>query len=102
MAAVQQWCRVTLVDADGVEIACCVLEGPGAPDLGAVDDFARLALLARRLGGGIVVTDLSPPLGALLELAGLGVEVERQAELGEEAIGVQRGQEERHPGDLPT
>ncbi len=66
-----------------------------------MDDVARLALLAGRLGGGIVLTEVSPALRTLLELAGLRVEVEGQAELGEEPLGVQEGQEEGHPGDLP-
>jgi len=102
MPAVELWCRVTVVGPDGAELARSVLAGPGAPDLAAVDDVARLALLAGRLGGGIVLADVSPALRALLELAGLCVEVERQAELGEEPLGVQEGQEERHLGDLPT
>jgi hypothetical protein len=76
MAAVELWCRVTVVGSDGAKLARCVLEGLGAPDLGAVDDVARLALLAGRLGGGIVLADVSPALRALLELAGLRVEVD--------------------------
>jgi hypothetical protein len=108
MAAVQLWCRVTVVGVDGAELARCVLEGPGAPDLSAVDDVARLALAAGRLGGAVVLTELSPELRALFELAGLRlgvaglrVEVEGQTEFGEEPVGVQEGQEERHPGDRP-
>jgi len=89
-----------VVGPDGAELACCLLGGPGAPDLEAVDDVAHLALLAGRLGGGIVLAEVSPALRALLELAGLRVEVEGQAELGKEPLGVQEGQEERHPGDL--
>jgi len=77
MAPVEQWCRVRLLDADGAELACCVLEGLGAPDLSVVDDVARMALLGRRLGGGIVLGNVSPALRALLELAGLGVQMER-------------------------
>jgi hypothetical protein len=49
MAAVELWCRITVVNPDGAELACWVLEGPGAPDLGTVDDVASRALLARRL-----------------------------------------------------
>ncbi len=48
------WCRVTMVDPEGIALAAGVLEGPAAPDIGAVDDVARLALLAKRLGGGLV------------------------------------------------
>ena len=102
MAAVELWCRVRVVDPDGAELARYVLEGPGAPDLGAVDDVARLALLAGRLGGDIVLANVSPVLLGLLELAGLRVEVEGQTELGEEPLGIQERQEERHPGDLPS
>ncbi|MFI5040631.1 MAG: hypothetical protein ACHQNA_02070 [Acidimicrobiales bacterium] len=108
MAAVQLWCRVTVVGVDGAELARCVLEGAGAPDLSAVDAVARLALAAGRLGGGVVLTELSPDLRALLELAGLRpgvaglrVEVEGQTEFREEPFGVQEGQEEGHPRDLP-
>lgn len=71
MDAVPPWCRVTVVGPDGAELARCVLMGPGAPDLGAVNDVARLALLAIRLKGGIVLAEVSPGLRALLELTGL-------------------------------
>jgi hypothetical protein len=101
MNGVQLWCRVRVVGPDGTELACCRLEGPGAPDLEAVDNVAHLALLAWRLGGGIVLAEVLPALQALLELAGLRVEVSGQAELEEEPLGVQEGQEESHPGDLP-
>ncbi|HUZ21270.1 MAG TPA: hypothetical protein VMU75_11935 [Acidimicrobiales bacterium] len=101
MAAVQLWCRVTVLGPDGAELACCVLEGPGAPDLGAVEEVARLALLAGRVGGCVVLAQLSPSLRVLLELVGLRVEVEGQTELQEQPLGVQEGQEEGHPGDLP-
>jgi len=101
MAGLQLWCRVTIVGPDGAELAGRVLEGPGAPDLGAVDDVARLALLAARLGGGIVLGEVSSLMRELLELAGLGVEVKGQPEGREESFGVQETQEEAHPGDLP-
>jgi hypothetical protein len=71
-----KWCRVTMVDPDGIAVAAGVLEGPVAPDIGAVDDVARLALMAKRMGGGIVLAEVSPDLRALLELTGLVVEVE--------------------------
>jgi hypothetical protein len=83
MAGVELWCRVTIVGREGEVLARWVLEGSGAPDIGAVDVCARLALLAGRLGGNMVVAQLSPALRALLELSGLRVEVEGQAELGE-------------------
>jgi hypothetical protein len=83
MCPVKPWCRVTVVGPDGMPLATLVLEGPGEPDVGTVDDVARLSLAASRLGGRAIVTDVLPALRALLELAGLGAELEGQAELGE-------------------
>jgi hypothetical protein len=76
MDGVELWCRVRVMGPAGNELACCPLGGPAAPDLGAVDVVARLALLAGRFGGGIVLAEPSPALVALLELAGLRVEME--------------------------
>ncbi len=102
MMAAELWCRVTMVDADGATLVDGVLEGRRAPDLGAVDDLARLALLAKRLGCGIHLADVSPGLRELLELAGLPVEVEGQPEGGEEAFRIQHGQKQHHAGDLAS
>jgi hypothetical protein len=102
MVALQLWCRVTLIGADGTEVAHSTLEGPGAPDLLALDQVAHLALVAARAGGAVVLSDVSPDMGDLLDLSGLGVEVQRQAEGREESLGVQREEEERHGGDLPA
>jgi hypothetical protein len=101
MVGLQAWCQVAVVDRDGTPLVCCILGGKGVPDLGAVDQVARLLLTAKRLGGSIVLGDTSPALWALLELAGLDVEVERQAELGKEPFAVQQGQEEVHGDNLP-
>jgi hypothetical protein len=76
MAGFGVWCRVTVVGPDGLALAVCALGGSGAPDLGAVDDVARLTLVAKRCGGAVVLTEVSPALKSLLDLAGLGVEVE--------------------------
>jgi hypothetical protein len=95
------WCRVLIVGPDRSAWARHQLEGPSPPDLHVVDAIARLALRARRLGGDIILSDVAPRVTILLELAGLDVEVERQTEGGEEALGFQEGQEELHPGDLP-
>jgi hypothetical protein len=102
MAAVEVWCRVSIVGPDDTELVAYALEGPGRPDLGAVDDVARWAQLAGRLGGRMVIADLSPSLGELLELVGLSVEVQGQAEEGEETLGLHQRQEEAHGGDLPA
>jgi hypothetical protein len=99
---VNLWCRVRILGADHTPLASHQLGGPGLPDLGTVDDVARLALQARRLGGRIVLSDVSPALRPLLNLAGLGVEVEGEAESREEPLGVEEGQEELHPGDLAS
>jgi hypothetical protein len=102
MMVAELWCRVRMVDADGATLVDREFAGPSAPDLGVVDDLALLALLAKRLGGGIHLADVSPGLRELLELAGLRVEVEGQPEGGEEAFRIQHGQEEHHAGDPAT
>jgi hypothetical protein len=99
---VNLWCRVLVVGADHTALARHQLGGPGDPDLGTVDDVARLALQAGRVGGRIVLSEVTPALRSLLELAGLGVEMEWKPEGGEEPLGVERVQEELHPGDLPA
>lgn len=74
MATVQRWCRVTVLAPDGSALAEVALEGPGTPDLAAVDDVARLALVAIRLGGRVALTEVSPAMRGLLDLVGLFVE----------------------------
>jgi hypothetical protein len=105
MADVELWCRITLVGSDGSELACHALCGPGRPDMDTVDSIARAALTARRLGATVLLADVSPDLASLLDLAslrdldGLVVEVEGQAERGEEALGLEEVEEELHPDD---
>ena len=127
MAEAELWCRMTIVGPGDLELAAFALKGPGDPDIGAVDDVARFVVLAKRLGGRLVLTELSTKLRALLDLTGLpaevaglcveparlcvepaglcveevlSVEVERQTELGEEPLGIQEGEEERRGADL--
>ncbi|HEX4219957.1 MAG TPA: hypothetical protein VHZ02_16385 [Acidimicrobiales bacterium] len=102
MAVTQRWCRIRVIGPDGSVLVGGLLEGTGPPDLGAVDDVARLALLAGRLGGGITLADVSPLMRDLLELVGLGIEMDGQAEFREEPRRIQHGQEEVHPGDAPS
>lgn len=102
MAVAERWCRLTFSTPDGAELVSCLLEGPLTPDLRAVDIVARLALVASRLGAGVALSEVSPWLRELLELTGLSVEMERQAERREEPSRVQEGQEEVHPGDPPA
>jgi hypothetical protein len=77
MADNQLWCRIALVGPGGAVLETRSLGGAGAPGLGAIDDVARLALSATKLGGRVVLEEVSPEMAELLELAGLGVEVER-------------------------
>jgi predicted fused transcriptional regulator/phosphomethylpyrimidine kinase len=62
--------------------------GNGPPDLGVVAELARVLLTARRFGWSVRLRDVRGDLAALLELCGLsqvlGVEVRREAELGEQ------------------
>lgn len=83
----------------------CNVEGVAAPDMGTVDALARLALAIRRAGCRMLLSRPSTELLELLGLAGLTrilpcgdlpVEVVRQPEQREEALGVE---EERDPGD---
>ena len=90
-----------MVDPEGNALASGVLEGRTPPDIGAVDDVARLALLAKRMGGGLVLSDVSADLRELVELTGLIVEMQGEPERREQALGVQQVEEERHAGDLP-
>ncbi|MFE7815223.1 STAS domain-containing protein [Streptomyces sp. NPDC057433] len=80
--------------ADGVVV--CDVGGLGPPGLAAVNLLARLQLLARRTGGRIRLRDPDPALCSLLDLVGLGFEVEGQPEEREPAPGVEEAVE---PGD---
>ncbi len=93
---------MVFVGPDGRPQRSEVLEGVGAPDLGAVDAVAHRALAAARAGGRLVLCDVEPELDDLLRLAGLAVEVEGQPERREQPLRVEEGQEEGHLGDLPA
>lgn len=100
MAAVERWCTISIARPDGSRAASFDLAGSCAPDLAAVDLVARLKLVVARLGGKLSITEVSPALASLLQLAGLSIEVQREPELGEEPLGFQQGKEETHLGDL--
>jgi hypothetical protein len=69
------------------------MHGAGAPDLAAVDRLARLALWAKRRGGRLVVSDLSPRLAELLHLTGLDAQAwGRAAGAGHSASGSGRSE----------
>ncbi|MEV2212829.1 STAS domain-containing protein [Streptomyces sp. NPDC050997] len=86
----------TLLDTTGARTVVCDVAGLGPPGLGAVDLLARLELTARRAGGRIRLRDPAPALHALLDLVGLRIEMEGQAEQGEPALRVEEAVE---PGD---
>lgn len=102
MSTAPPWCRVKFLGADGSALTECVLRGAGHPDLGAVDVVARLALLARRRGGDVVLAEVSTELSELLALAGLRVEVEGEPEGREESLRVEEVEEERGASDAPA
>ena len=56
----------------GAEVASWALMCAGRPDLGLVDQVARLELAARRMGCSIWLRHACPELLALLDLVGLG------------------------------
>jgi hypothetical protein len=101
MASFERWCRATVVRRDGTIVADCVLGGLAPTDIRALDAVARLALLASRLDAELVLEDVSPSLEDLLDLSGLGVEMQGQAERREEAIPIECREEEVHGRD-PT
>jgi ABC-type transporter Mla MlaB component len=76
MASVRPWCRATIVGPFGDELGCWVLSGRGRPDLAVVDAIAHLALIAKRVGNVLVLEDVSRELRALVELAGLNIEMQ--------------------------
>ncbi len=96
-----RWCHVTILGEDGEALVNVVLSGPGTPGVLVVDVVGRLTLVAQRAGCAVHVSELCPELRDLLDLAGLGVEVEGQAEVREEPLGVEQVKKEAHPGDLP-
>lgn len=89
---------VVLVVDGGVEVAVWQGDAPLRPDLSVVDALARLQLEARRHGWSTRLRNPCEQLLELLELVGLtglGFEVDREAEGGEE-LGVEEVVE---PGD---
>ncbi|MFE9920381.1 STAS domain-containing protein [Streptomyces sp. NPDC005774] len=86
-----------LLDGGGAGgVVVCDVGGLGPPGLAAVNLLARLQLLARRTGGRIRLRDPDPALCSLLDLVGLGFEVEGQPAQREPAPGVEEAVE---PGD---
>lgn len=96
------WCRLTVLAADGSIRRTDIIEGAGRPDLAAVDELARRTLAAIRAGDRVVVGAPTPEMRDLIELVALPVEMEGQAEGGEQPLGVEEVQKEGHLGDPPV
>lgn len=84
MASWHPWYRVTVTDREGVEFAW-VAGGVGLPDLQAVDIVSRLALLLRRSGASVELTEVSAAMCELLALSGLTAEVGQRDDPGSDA-----------------
>jgi len=95
----RRWCRISELADDGNRQELGGLEGEGPPDLAVVDELARLALAAVRRGHRLRLSHVAAELAQLLELAGLRIEVEGEAERGEETLGGHQGEEVAQLGD---
>ena len=96
MSGAVGWGLVVFVGPTGSEAKASPIGGDGVPDLAVLDGLARAQLVARRLGGYILLREVCRELEELLDLAGLGGELSGKPEGGEELLGVQEGVE---PGD---
>ena len=96
MGSSRRWCRLSLLDDQGVVVAAGELAADTKPDLGAVDLIARISLMARRTGTTVKLEDVCPELVELLDLAGLPVQVERQAERRKQPLRIEEVEEETH------
>ncbi|MER6351438.1 STAS domain-containing protein [Streptomyces sp. NPDC001634] len=87
-----------LLEDTGAGVVICDVRALRPVQIRTVDVLARLQLAARRAGGRIRLRDPSPALRALLDLVGVPVELEGQAEQREPALGVQEEVEPGEPG----
>ena len=71
------WFRVTVTDPEGAEVGWDV-GGEHRPDLRTLESMARLALLLRRDGASLRLSEVSPDMHDLLDLAGLTAELRSQ------------------------
>lgn len=92
-----RWCLVSVRSADGAPPVDWWFAGAGRPDLSVVDGLARFVLLARRAGYRVVLSEISPDLLEVLDLAGLRREVVGEAEGREDPLGVQEAVEPEDP-----
>jgi hypothetical protein len=62
---------IVVLAVGGTEVASWPLAGSARPDLAVIDALARLAIIARRLGGAIGLRDAGPELLGLIQFVGL-------------------------------
>ena len=62
---------IVVLAVGGTEVASWPLAGSARPDLDVIDALARLALIARRLGGAIGLREAGPELLGLVHFVGL-------------------------------
>jgi hypothetical protein len=99
------WCRVRIVDRDGTSRDVGTFGGMAPPDLEAVDRLAQLLVAIRRHDERPFLSEVDTRLAELLELVGLAdlvVEVQGEAEGGEEALGGEEVEEPAHVTDGPA
>lgn len=95
------WCRATAAGCQGSQTgSSVVIAGTRAPDLAAVDELARWMLGVTRAGGSVVIEYVAPKMAELLDLSGLSIEVQGQAEGRKQPQRVQRLEKEGELGDL--
>lgn len=72
-ASVPELCELArlLLESTGATTLTCDVAALGHPDAGTLDALARVALVARRLGRGLLLRDPCPRLQALIVLTGL-------------------------------
>jgi ABC-type transporter Mla MlaB component len=86
-----------LLETTGAGVVVCDVGGLRPVQLATLDLLARLQLAARRAGGRIRLRDPAPALRALLDLAGLPIELEGQPEEREPPLRVEEAVEAGDP-----
>ncbi len=77
--------EIVVVGPGGIEVTSWALPVIAEPDLALVDELARLQLTARRLGYTLRLCNPCAGVAELLDLAGLRLEAQGEAEGGEES-----------------
>jgi hypothetical protein len=81
-ATPRRWGLIVITDATG-GVSHIWLAGEGAPDMGTIDEMAQMLRGARRDGRHARLEQVAPEMAELIELSGLGREVDWKPERGE-------------------